>query len=61
MFPQLYSEMADVLLAAIEAEDDAVLVSGTTVQVMFDYERERSTRLPDDLRAILEAFDGPLE
>ena len=44
----------------VRGEDGELLVSGTTVQVMFDYESERSVRLPDALRESLEAFDGPL-
>jgi len=35
------------------------LSSGTTVQVMYDYEAGASKRLPDELKATLEAFDGP--
>lgn len=45
----------------VQGEDETLLVSGTTVQVMFDYERERSVRLPESLRAALEAFDGPFD
>jgi acyl-CoA thioester hydrolase len=45
----------------VRSEDGTLLVSGTTVQVMFDYEAGRSTRLPDELRTALEAFDGPFE
>jgi acyl-CoA thioester hydrolase len=35
------------------------LVSGSTTQVMYDYALRASTRLPDDLRERLEAFEGP--
>jgi len=35
------------------------LVSGSTVQVMYDYLAAASKRLPDDLRARIEAYDGP--
>jgi acyl-CoA thioester hydrolase len=45
----------------VQGEDETLLVSGTTVQVMFDYERECSVRMPDSLRAALEAFDGPFD
>lgn len=45
----------------VRSEDGTLLVSGTTVQVMFDYAAGRSTRLPDELRAALEAFDGPFD
>lgn len=41
-------------------EDGTLLVSGTTVQVMFDYETRKSVRLPDELRAAFERFEGPL-
>ncbi|MDZ7780180.1 MAG: thioesterase family protein [Gemmatimonadota bacterium] len=46
-----------------EVRSDAgdLLVSGETVQVMFDYESERSVRLSSDLRTVLETFDGPFE
>lgn len=43
----------------VRSPEGKKLQSGTTVQVMYDYEAEASTRLPDDLRATLEAFDGP--
>ena len=45
----------------VRSEDAVLLVSGTTVQVMFDYASERSVRLPDALREALEAFDGPFD
>lgn len=45
----------------VQGEDETLLVSGTTVQVMFDYERERSVRLPESLRTAFEAFDGPFD
>jgi acyl-CoA thioester hydrolase len=35
------------------------LVSGSTIQVMYDYELRASRRFPDDLRKLMEAFDGP--
>jgi acyl-CoA thioester hydrolase len=35
------------------------LISGTTVQVWFDYVARRSARIPDEVRAALEARDGP--
>jgi acyl-CoA thioesterase FadM len=43
----------------VRSEEGERLQSGSTVQVMYDYERGTSMRLPDDLRAKLEAFDGP--
>lgn len=35
------------------------LVSGRTVQVMYDYGAGASTRIPDDVRTALEERDGP--
>ncbi|HSG82170.1 MAG TPA: thioesterase family protein [Gemmatimonadota bacterium] len=35
------------------------LQSGRTVQVMFDFEAGRSTRIPDSVRAAIDALDGP--
>lgn len=43
----------------VRSEDGVLLVSGTTVQVMYDYAEGRSVRLEDGLRATLEGFDGP--
>jgi acyl-CoA thioester hydrolase len=37
------------------------LQSGSTVQVMYDYRAGTSKRLPDELREVLEAFDGPFD
>jgi acyl-CoA thioester hydrolase len=45
----------------VRSEDGQRLQSGTTVQVMYDYEAGRSKRLPDALRATFEEFDGPFE
>ena len=45
----------------VRGEDGTLLVSGSTTQVMFDYETRRSTRMPEELRARLDAFDGPFE
>ncbi len=36
-----------------------VLVSGSSVQVMYDYAAQTSTTVPDAIRAALEAMDGP--
>jgi acyl-CoA thioester hydrolase len=36
-----------------------LLSSGTSAQVMYDYEAGGSAVIPEDLRAALEAFDGP--
>ena len=35
------------------------LVTGRTVQVMYDYERGASKRIPDEVRERIEALDGP--
>jgi len=43
----------------VRSADDELLVSGSTVQVMFDYESGVSKRLPEDLKSVLEAWDGP--
>jgi acyl-CoA thioester hydrolase len=45
----------------VQGEDGAKLQSGTTVQVMYDYDAQASKRLPDALRDTLESFDGPFE
>ncbi len=43
----------------VRSGEGTLLVSGTTVQVMFDYGAGRSMALPEGHRARLEAFDGP--
>lgn len=45
----------------VRGDDATLLVSGSTVQVMFDYANERSVGLPESLRRALEAFDGPID
>lgn len=35
-----------------------LLVSGVTVQVMYDYDRGRSVRVPDELRQRIERYEG---
>ncbi|HET7676826.1 MAG TPA: thioesterase family protein [Candidatus Limnocylindrales bacterium] len=48
----------------ITASDDSprgggrLVADGETVQVVFDYGTQRATRMPDDLRAALEAYEG---
>ena len=37
---------------------DQLLVTATSVQVMYDYDALRSTRVPDELRERLDAFEG---
>lgn len=43
----------------VRSESGEKLQSGTTVQVMYDYARGASKRMPEELRATLEAYDGP--
>lgn len=43
----------------VDGEDGLALVSGTTVQVMYDYDAGTSKRIPDDVRERIEAMDGP--
>lgn len=38
--------------------DGRLLASGETTMVMYDYEKGRSKRISDELRAALEAFEG---
>ena len=35
------------------------LVSGSSIQVWYDYSEGRSMRIPEEIRARFEAFDGP--
>ncbi len=42
----------------IRDESGELLVTATSVQVMYDYEALRSIRVPDELRERLEAFEG---
>lgn len=44
----------------VRASSGDRLQSGSTVQVMYDYEAGSSIPVPDDLRQTLEAFEGPL-
>jgi acyl-CoA thioester hydrolase len=39
-------------------EDGAVLATGESVQVMFDYSTGKSMRMPDDVRVRIESFEG---
>lgn len=43
----------------VRSEDGELLVSGTTTQVMYDYEAGESKRLDDELREALGRYDGP--
>lgn len=42
-------------------EEGVLLASGESVQVMYDYENGRSKRLPAELRARIEQFEGITE
>jgi acyl-CoA thioester hydrolase len=37
------------------------LISGQTVQVWYDYGAARTTRIPEEVKAALEALDGPFD
>ena len=43
----------------IRSSEGERLVSGRTVQVMYDYGVAATTRMPDPVRASIEAWDGP--
>lgn len=43
----------------VRAADDELLISGHTLQVMYDYESGRSKALPEEVRAAVTALDGP--
>lgn len=43
----------------VQSPEGTLLVSGTTVQVMYDYAAGASKRLPDEVRASIAAHDGP--
>lgn len=43
----------------VRSAEGELLVSGETTQVMYDYEAGASKRIPDDVRAAMEALDGP--
>lgn len=45
----------------VRSGKDELLVSVSTVQVMYDYGEGRSKPLPDDVREAIEAFEGPLD
>lgn len=42
------------------AEGDS-LVTGRTVQFMYDYEESRTRPVPDEVRAAMESLDGPFD
>ena len=39
-------------------EEGVVLATGESVQVMFDYSKSKSMRMPDDVRARIESYEG---
>ena len=39
-------------------EEGVVLATGESVQVMFDYNKSKSMRMPDDVRARIESYEG---
>lgn len=43
----------------IRSAEGERLVSGRTMQVMYDYDVASTTRVPDAVRASIEAWDGP--
>ncbi len=43
------------------SEEGEKLQSGSTVQVMYDYQAGTSKRMPEDLKSLLERYEGPLE
>jgi len=48
-----------VMEYVVSSAEGRRLVSGATTQVMYDYEAKATRRLDEDLRARIEAFDGP--
>ena len=45
----------------VRSPEGEKLSSGTTVQVMYDYQTKSSKPMPPALRATLERYDGPFE
>jgi acyl-CoA thioester hydrolase len=43
----------------VRGDDGSVLAEGTTVQVMYDYEAGATKAVPADVKAAVEAFEGP--
>lgn len=50
-----------VMRYELRDEEGAVLATGETVQVMYDYVHNRSMRMPADVRARIEQFEGITE
>ena len=47
-----------VMRYELRDEEGTILASGESVQVMFDYERQRSKPVPADVRERIEKFEG---
>ena len=47
-----------VMRYELQDEEGAVLATGETVQVMYDYEKQRSMPVPAELRERIERFEG---
>ena len=43
----------------VRGDDDTLLISGSTVQVMYDYEAGATKPIPEAVRHAIDAFDGP--
>lgn len=43
----------------ITGDGEEILISGETVQVMYDYEAGRTARMPEQVRERIDALDGP--
>lgn len=43
----------------VRSGEGDLLVTGETVQVMYDFEAGRSSRIPEEVRARIVEFDGP--
>ena len=70
MWPQVVSVGARVVRIGrkhfemeyeVRSQQGEKLSSGSTVQVMYDYAAGSSKRVPEDLRAVLAAYDGPFD
>lgn len=48
-----------VLAYEVRSDEGALLISGTTTQVVYDYEAGASRAMDPEVRARLEAWDGP--
>jgi acyl-CoA thioester hydrolase len=43
----------------VVGEDGALLITGTTTQVMYDYDAGAAVKIPVSIRAAMESLDGP--